>query len=296
MNPHNHQVSHHPSTLRAPSSARGEGSSFDHQAADIIHAKKPNFSPRLGLILGSGLSTLAHHIEDTVTIPYHELPGFAECTVSGHESQLYLGTLQNTPIACLQGRVHAYEGANNVALQTPIRTLKLLGCDTVLITNIVGALNTSFKPGDLAIISDHINFTFFNPLVGANDLNRGPRFPSMENAYDADLRAHIKTTAKQLDITLTDAIYMGTLGPSFETPAEIRAFRLLGADVVGMSAVPEVIIARHCDLRVAVLSVVSNMAAGLSTQKLSHEAALVCADQAKDYLMALISASIKTID
>jgi inosine/guanosine/xanthosine phosphorylase family protein len=269
--------------------------SHNNQAADIIRAKKPNFSPRLGLILGSGLSALANHIENATVIPYHDLPGFAESTVLGHENKLCLGTLQNIPVVCLQGRIHAYEGENHVALQTPIRTLKLLGCNTVVITNIVGALNTSFKPGDLAIISDHINFTFFNPLVGANDSSLGERFPAMENAYDADLRAHIKTTAKQLDINLNDAIYVGTLGPSFETPAEIRAFRLLGADVVGMSAVPEVIIARHCGLRVTVLSVISNMAAGLSSEVLNHEAALACANQAKERLMTLITGSLKNI-
>lgn len=295
MKSHNNQVRHSPSALRAASPARGEGNAFAHQAADIIRAKKPNFSPRLGLILGSGLGALANPIENATVIPYPDLPGFAESTVLGHENKLCLGTLQNIPVVCLQGRVHAYEGANHLTLQTPIQTLKLLGCDTLLITNIVGALNTNLKPGDLTIITDHLNFTFFNPLVGANDSHIGPRFPDMQNAYNADLRTHIKTTARQLNINLTEAIYVGTLGPSFETPAEIRAFRLLGADVVGMSAVPEVIIARHCDLRVAVLSVVSNMAAGLSSQALSHEAELACANQAKECLMTLITSSLKNI-
>lgn len=269
--------------------------SHNYQAVDLIRAKKPNFSPRLGLILGSGLTALATYLENVTVIPYRDLPGFDESTVLSHENKLCLGTLQKIPVVCLQGRIHAYEGKNNVALQTPIQTLKLLGCDTVLITNIVGALNTNLKPGDITIISDHLNFTFFNPLIGVQDLDIGLQFPSMENAYDADLRTHIKTTAKQLGIALTEAIYVGTLGPSFETPAEIRAFRLLGADVVGMSAVPEVIIARHYNLRVAVLSVVSNMAAGLSSEILSHPAAVACAEHVKEHLMALIVSSLKNI-
>ena len=263
----------------------------------VIRSKKPNFSARLGLILGSGLSTLATHIQDPVIIPYSLLKGFDPCTVAGHESNLYLGTLNNIPIACLQGRLHAYEGKNNTLLQAPIRMLKLLGCDTLLITNTVGAINPDLKPGDLTVITDHINFTFFNPLVGNTDISLGPRFPSMENAYDKNLREHIKNSAKQLGINLPESVYVGTLGPSFETPAEIRAFRLLGADVVGMSGVPEVIIARHCNLRVAVLSVVSNMAAGLfglsGEQVLSHEITLEWAERSKESLMLVISNSLK---
>jgi xanthosine phosphorylase len=266
-------------------------------ACALIRSKKPNFSPRLGLILGSGLSSLASHIQDPVIIPYSLLEGFDPCTVLGHESNLYLGTLNNIPVACLQGRLHAYEGKNNTLLQTPIRMLKLLGCDTLLITNTVGAIHPDLKPGDLTIISDHINFAFFNPLVGNADNSVGPRFPSMENAYDKDLRNHIKTSTKQLGIDLPESVYLGTLGPSFETPAEIRAFRLLGADVVGMSAVPEVIIARHCNLRVAVLSVVSNMAAGFfglsGEQVLSHEITLEWAERSKENLMLVISNSLK---
>jgi xanthosine phosphorylase len=272
---------------------------FLSNAYATIRTKKPNFSPRLGLILGSGLSTLASQIQDPVIFPYSSLEGFNPCTVAGHESNLYLGTLGNIPIACLQGRAHAYEGTENRMLQAPIRMLKLLGCDTLLITNTVGAINPNLKPGDLTVIADHINFTFFNPLVGNVDTSLGPRFPSMENAYDKDLRAHIKTSAKQLGIDLAESVYVGTLGPSFETPAEIRAFRLLGADVVGMSAVPEVIIARHCNLRVAVLSVVSNMAAGLSGlsegQVLSHETTLEWAEHSKENLMLVISSSLKNL-
>ena len=268
--------------------------SFPSQAAAVISAKKPNFSPRLGLILGSGLSALAQEIQDAVVIPYTDLPGFAESKVAGHENNLHLGTLQNIPIVCMQGRVHAYEGKGNDFL-TPIRTLKLLGCDTVIITSMVGSLHPNFKPGDLAIISDHLNFTFFNPLVGDNDLNFGPRFPTLENAYDANLRAHIQSTAKQLGIRLGEGVYVGTLGPSFETPAEIRAFRLMGADFVGMSAVAEVIVARHCGLRVVVIAAISNMAAGLSEQTLSHEETLAWADRSKERLMLLISTSLNKL-
>jgi len=246
-------------------------------------------------VLGSGLGTLAGELRNPVVISYKDLPGFDECTVLGHEGNLYLGELHGVPIVCMQGRFHAYEGKSNTLLQTPIRTMKLLGCDTLLITNITGSLHPNLRPGDLTLISDHINFSFGNPLVGHNDLNFGPKFTPMGNAYDKDLRTHIKAAAKRLDIPLDESVYVGTLGPSFETAAEIRAFRLMGADVVGMSTVPEVIVARHCGLRVATISTISNMATGLAEEELNHELSLEWVSRSKENLVLLISASIATL-
>jgi xanthosine phosphorylase len=243
-------------------------------AAAAVLERAPGFRPRLGLVLGSGLGALADELADAVTIPYPELPGFRAGTVSGHAGALSLGVLDGVPVACLRGRSHVYEGIDAAAVATPVRTLRLLGAETVLLTNAAGSLRPEAAPGSLVAIADHINLQGFNPLVGPNDEDVGPRFPTLLGLYDPELRAGLHRAADELGTPLHDGVYLAVSGPSFETPAEIRAFRTLGADLVGMSTVPEAIVARHCGLRVAAVSVVTNLAEGMGEVALSHEQTL----------------------
>jgi xanthosine phosphorylase len=243
-------------------------------AADAVAERAPGFRPRLGLVLGSGLGALADELEDAVTIPYAELPGFRVGTVSGHAGALALGRLEGVPVACFRGRSHVYEGIEASAVTTPVRTLKALGAETLLLTNAAGSLRAETGPGSLVALTDHINLMGFNPLTGPNDEAVGPRFPSLSGLYDPDLRAELHAAADALGTPLHDGVYLAVSGPSFETPAEIRAFRTFGADLVGMSTVPEAIAARHCGLRVAAVSVVTNLAEGMGDSPLSHEQTL----------------------
>lgn len=258
------------------------------RAARAIQARKPNFTPKIGIILGSGLGALADQIEEALYIPYDELPDFGSSTVEGHDGYLVLGYLRGVPVACLKGRRHFYEGISNPMVQTLVRTLKLLGCDILLATNAAGSLNREAGPGSLMLITDHINFSFNNPLVGKNDDEFGPRFIGMEDAYDPELGAKMLTTANEHGITLHQGVYLSVLGPSFETPAEIRAFKILGADAVGMSTVPEVIVARHCGLHCVAISAITNLASGMSDGKLSHDETLHFADKASGDLIKLV--------
>ncbi len=262
-------------------------------AVDLIKQKKPGFKPTLGIVCGSGLGHLADAIEDKTEISYEELPSFPIATVKGHHGTLALGTLNGINVACLKGRGHYYEGHDNKTMQTPIRTLKALGCDTVFITNSAASLRPDVTPGNLVLINDHINFQFNNPLVGANDENVGPRFPALTDAYDPSLRNQLKQLGANLDIQLREGVYIGVLGPCYETPAEIRAFRLLGADVVGMSTVSDVIVARHCGLKVITISTITNMAAGMIDEHLNHNDVLLVAKSAGDKLAQLILAFAK---
>lgn len=255
---------------------------------EYIKQKAAEFRPKIGLILGSGLSHFGDHIDRAITLPYTELPGFSHSSVAGHKGSMLLGTIKNTPIVCLQGRSHYYEGKTHTDIQTPIRVLKLLGCETLILTNAAASLRNEVPPGSLVLIEDHINFQFNNPLVGPNDDGFGPRFPCLQNAYDKKLLAKTTQLATELNINTTKGVYLATLGPSYETPAEIRAFKILGADVVGMSTVPEVVIARHCDLKVLVISTITNMAAGMSDEILTHEGVLKVANQAASNLSKLL--------
>lgn len=257
-------------------------------AAAIARERAGGPAPRVGIILGSGLGGLADRIEDATAIPYSELPGFPEPGVEGHAGRLVLGRFGGVPVACLQGRVHLYEGQPPRAVQTLVRTLKVMGCEILLVTNAAGSLRLDVEPGSLMMIEDHINLQPTNPLVGPNDDDFGPRFPPMAGAYDADLRGELRSAASDLGITLHEGIFVACLGPNFETPAEIRAFQTLGGDSVGMSVVPEVIVARHCGLRVAAISVLTNLAAGLTFDELSHEQTLHYANLAADDLGRLI--------
>lgn len=266
---------------------------FAFQALEAIQQQRPNFKPKLAMTLGSGLGDLVELLEDATKIPYQTLPGFPPCTVSGHGGNLYLGFLEGLPVACLQGRAHFYEGVTSVVAQTYIRTMKLLGCESILITNASGSMRENIVPGDLVMIKDHINLQFTNVLAGENDERFGPRFVGMEDAYNALMQKKLLTAAKKLNIELAEGVYFGVLGPTFETPAEIRAFKLLGGDVVGMSTLNEVITAHHCGLKLAVVAVITNMAAGMSKEKLSHELTLQGAKQAADKLKQLVLSFVK---
>jgi xanthosine phosphorylase len=233
--------------------------------------------PRVGIVLGSGLGAVADAVQDAVSVPYAELPGFPQGTVAGHARTLHLGTLAGVPVAVLQGRAHLYEGAEVASLRVPIRTLRGLGAEELLLTNAAGSLVRDVGPGRLMALTDHINFMGVNPLVGPNDDTVGPRFTALGALYDVELRERLHAAAAAEGIPLADGVYLAVSGPSFETPAEIRAFKALGADAVGMSTVPEAIVAAHCGLRVAAVSCITNLAEGLGEEVLSHESTLAAA-------------------
>jgi xanthosine phosphorylase len=266
---------------------------YPSQAATTIHNRAPGFKPKIGIILGSGLGSFANEIQNPIIIPYPELRGFPISTVPGHAGRLVLGYLNGLPIACLQGRVHAYEGATAEDFKVFIRTLKLIGCEVLLITNASGSLRVDVKPGELMLINDHIILSPRNPLLGPNDEEFGPRFFPMDDAYDPALRKRFQQVAQQINIKLAEGVYCGVLGPNYETPAEIRAFRTLGGDAVGMSTVPEVLVARHCGLRVAVIAAISNFAAGMSDEELTHENVLITGKQAAQDLSRLLLAFLQ---
>jgi xanthosine phosphorylase len=266
-----------------PATARGEA------AAAVISERAGDLRPRLGIVLGSGLGGLADGLEDAVTIPYGELPGFPAPGIAGHQGRLVLGRLSGLPVACLQGRRHVYEGGDPGAMRAPVRALKLTGAEALLVTNAAGSLRPESGPGTLMAIADHINLLGVNPLTGFNDDEVGPRFPSLRDAYDREYRALLQRSARILGQPLPEGVYLATAGPSFETPAEIRAFRTLGADAVGMSTVPEVILARHCGLRVAAVSAITNFAEGMGGEALSHEQTLRNAEVAARDLIRLVA-------
>lgn len=244
------------------------------RAAEQAAERAPGFTPRLGLVLGTGVGAVAEAVRDAVRIPYGDLDGFRPASVEGHASELVLGRLAGVPVALLNGRAHRYEGASAAEIATPIRTLAALGVESLLLTNASGSLRPEVGPGALVAVTDHINLLGFNPLTGPNDDAIGPRFPPMGDAYDPVLRAGLHAAAVASGTALHEGVYLATPGPSFETPAEIRAFRTLGADLVGMSTVPEVIVARHAGVRVAAVSVVTNLAEGLSDEPISHDQTL----------------------
>jgi len=232
-----------------------------------IARQAPGFVPQVGLVLGSGLSDVAGEIASPRTIDYAQLPGFPTAGVTGHAGKLVLGNIGSTGVAVLQGREHYYEHGRADAMKVAVRTLARLGCRTLVLTNSAGSLHPTMPPGALMAITDHINFVGASPLFG----ERGDsRFVDMGDAYDPDLRARLRKSAAKTGITLHEGVYIWFAGPSFETPAEIRAAARLGADAVGMSTVPEVVLARHAGMKVAALSLITNMAAGLSSEKLSH--------------------------
>jgi xanthosine phosphorylase len=247
-----------------------------------------DFAPRLGIVLGSGLGGIADALTNAAQFPYADLDGFPQPTVAGHGGTLHMGELGGLAVAIFQGRKHIYEGGDPGAMRIPIRVLKRLGAEALLVTNAAGSLRADVGPGRLMAITDHINLLGVNPLTGPNDDEVGPRFPSLRDAYDPELLTRLRGAAGQLDVDLAEGVYLATAGPSFETPAEIRMFRTLGADAVGMSTVPEVILARHAGLRVAAVSAITNLAEGMGGEELSHEQTLRNAEIAARDLVRLV--------
>ncbi len=248
------------------------------ETVDVIRTRC-RLKPVLGLILGSGLETLADSFRDQIVLPYSELPHFPSATVEGHPGNLIIGNAEGVPVAVLQGRIHLYEGYSISEVTFPARVLGSLGIRRLIVTNTAGGINTAFQSGDLMLITDHINLMGANPLAGPNLEELGPRFPDMSEAYDRAMRADALEVARQREITLRQGVYIGLRGPSYETPAEIRMCRILGADAVGMSTVPEVIVANHIGMRVLGISCITNMAAGILPQKLTHEKVLHTAEK-----------------
>lgn len=255
---------------------------------------KTNIQPEIGIILGSGLGTMANEIEG-VKIPYAEIPNFCTSTIEGHAGQLVIGYLEGKKVIAMQGRFHFYEGYAMKDVVMPIRAMKKLGVSKIIVTNAAGGVNKSFKAGDLMLIRDHINFMGNNPLIGKNDTQFGVRFPDMSEAYKKYLIQIAKEQGQKLGIDLKEGIYVACSGPSYETPAEINMFRLLGADVVGMSTAPEVIVANHAGIDVLGISCVTNMAAGVLNQPLSHDEVIETSRRIKKDFVALIKGIIKEI-
>ena len=240
------------------------------QATEAIRERTP-LTPGVGVILGSGLGPVADQVEDPTVIPYSEIPHFHGTSVEGHAGRMILGTFKGVPVVFLQGRFHLYEGYPMEDVVFPTRTICALGIDTLVLTNAAGGINTRFQPGDLMLIEDHLNLMGDNPLKGPNLSELGPRFPDLSEAYSRELMGIIEREAAGLDIRTHRGVYAGLLGPTYETPAEIRMLRTLGADSVGMSTVPESIAANHLGVRVAGISCITNLAAGISPNKLTHQ-------------------------
>ncbi|MGM0791642.1 MAG: purine-nucleoside phosphorylase [Bacillota bacterium] len=250
-------------------------------------------TPKIGLILGSGLGVLAEEIEQPVKIPYNEIPDFPVSTVEGHAGQLVFGLLNGVQAVAMQGRFHYYEGYSFDKVTFPVRVMKELGVEILIVTNAAGGVNESFAPGDLMLISDHINNMGSNPLIGPNDSKLGVRFPDMSEAYSRELRQQAREIAGKLNISIQEGVYVGNTGPTYETPAEVRMLRTMGGDAVGMSTVPEVIVARHAGLKVLGISCISNMAAGILDQPLNHEEVIETTEKVKANFLAYVKELVR---
>ncbi len=262
------------------------------EAAEVIKSRAGK-SPEIGLILGSGLGVLGNDVENPVVIDYGDIPGFPESTVPGHEGRLVIGDLEGRRVLVMQGRFHYYEGYGFEQVTFPVRVMKMLGIDNLLVTNAAGGVNMAFKPADLMLITDHIKLFTDSPLRGRNIDELGPRFNDMSEAYSRELRDLAKEVAAAEQIDLRDGVYAFMGGPSFETPAEIRMLRTLGADAVGMSTVPEVITAVHAGMRVLGISCISNMAAGILPQPLNHEEVMETGELVREKFLALVRGIVK---
>lgn len=265
------------------------------EAAAYIKEQYPT-APEIGLILGSGLGVIADLVENAKVIAYDSIPHFPVSTVEGHAGELLLGTIQGKHVLLMKGRFHMYEGYGVEVVSFPVRVMKELGVKTLLVTNAAGGVNTSYEVGDLMLIKDHINFTSRNPLIGPNFNELGARFPDMSEAYSRKLRQVAKDVAAEQGVKLQEGVYIGLLGPSYETPAEIRMMRTLGADAVGMSTVAEVIVARHAGIEVLGFSCISNMAAGILDQPLSHEEVMETTERVKPKFLKLILGIVAKLD
>ena len=262
------------------------------EAADYIKEKLGGRTPEIAITLGSGLGDLADQLVDAINIPYGEIPHFPVSTVAGHKGQFVVGKLGGREVLCMQGRFHYYEGYDLKQVTLPVRVMKLLGIGTLIVTNAAGGINTGFRPGNLMLIEDHLNLTGENPLIGENPSEFGERFFDMTVAYDREYRTLAEQLAAEMNIPLQKGVYAWLTGPNYETPAEIRYLRTIGADAVGMSTVPEVLVARHSGLRVCGISCITNLAAGMGEGLLSHEEVKETADRVKVDFMRLVTALV----
>lgn len=258
-----------------------------NQATEFL-TERVKITPMVGLILGSGLGTLADQIQEPVRISYDQIPGFPVSTVAGHAGQLVCGFLEGVPVVAMQGRFHYYEGYGLDAVTFPVRVMKNLGVEKLFVTNAAGGVNPDFQPGDLMLITDHINNTGQNPLIGPNDDDQGVRFPDLSKAYDPSLQEIASEIAAELDLILRKGVYVWNTGPTYETPTEVKMLQVMGGDAVGMSTVPEVIVARHVGIDVLGISCISNMAAGILDQPLSHEEVIETTENVRETFILFV--------
>lgn len=264
------------------------------KAVELI-TSRIDFKPEVGMILGSGLGDYADQIENPVKVSYHEIPDFPVSTVAGHAGQFVLGTCRGRRVIAMQGRVHYYEGYTQKEITLPIRIMKRLGVEKILLTNAAGGVNKSFDPGTLMILKDHINYSGSNPLLGENFEEDGPRFPDMTGVYDADLRRKLKEVTAREQIHMEEGVYMMFSGPNYETPAEVRMAGLLGADAVGMSTVPEAIVCAHCGIPVIGISCITNFGAGILDQPLNHEEVVETAARVKKTFVKVLDLILEEV-
>lgn len=257
--------------------------------------EKVNILPEMGVILGSGLGGFVEIMEDKVAIPYRDIPNFPVSTVEGHKGELVFGKVHGRPIVAMQGRFHYYEGYNMQEVTFPVRVMQVLGVNGLIVTNAAGGINPVFRPGDLILIKDHINMMGDNPLKGANLSNLGPRFPDLSEGYDLEWRQKALPIAQEIGINPQEGVYAAMSGPSYESPAEIRFLRTIGADLVGMSTVPEVIVANHGGMRVLGISCVTNMAAGILPQRLSHAEVMETAERIEKQFVRFVQALVRAL-
>jgi purine-nucleoside phosphorylase len=278
----------------AKSAARGSEFNRAERAARYI-LSKTKLRPKIAVVLGSGLGAFADELSGAVRIPYEKIPGFPRATAEGHAGRLIIGKIEGAAIAAMQGRAHLYEGYSAAEAGFPMRVFARLGIRAAILTNAAGAIHADFRPGEFVVIRDHINLQGANPLIGANDERFGPRFPDMTDAYWEPYRAMALAEARRLGIRASEGVYAAVTGPSYETPAEIGYLKVIGADLVGMSTVPETIVLRHMGIRVLGISCVTNMAAGISGRAIHHGEVMEMGERAKGQLAALLRAVIPRI-
>ncbi|MDD3594481.1 MAG: purine-nucleoside phosphorylase [Candidatus Gastranaerophilales bacterium] len=267
---------------------------LNHTVEFIKEHTKGKYNPKTALILGSGLGDLANEVSG-VRIRYHEIPAFVQSSIEGHAGQLVIGKLEGKQVLVMQGRIHYYEGHEIQKIVYPVKVMKKLGVENLIITNAAGGVSEKVTIGDLMLINDHINFMGVNPLIGANANDLGERFPDMSEVYNPALREKTKKIAAKLGINLKEGIYAATSGPSYETPAEIKMFRTLGADAVGMSTVPEAIVANYCGMKILGISCITNMAAGVTGKRLNHSEVIEEGQKVKENFTKLIRQVIRHI-
>ena len=268
---------------------------FQAEKAAKYILSKTKLRPKIALVLGSGLGAFAGEFDAATKIPYAKIPNFPRSTAIGHAGQLVLGEVDSIPVAGMQGRVHLYEGYSAKQVAFPVRVFQRMGVKAIIVTNAAGGINLNYSEGALVVLRDHINLQWTNPLIGLNDDRFGSRFPDMTRAYDPEFRRFVAEAGKELELSLHEGVYLALAGPNYETPAEIHSFRTLGADLVGMSTVPEVLAARHAGIRVLGISCVTNMAAGITGKTLTAEEVFETGARVKHQFIALLRVIIPRI-